>query len=169
MLAAHLKQQQEAQNEALKDIEKGAQEIEQKNQELEKPMDLKSGETERKVAEDAAKKASQEMKSNRKSGATEQMKKSAQKMKEAMQKMQEGFEQEQKKRMAEDYQALRALLENLIDASNRQEAILTELRKMSPDNPKQVALNREQMRLKEFEFHRCHRIERILFLLWDTQ
>lgn len=148
-ISESVKQQQEAQNEAMKDIEKGAQEIEQKNQELEKPMDLKSGETERKAAEDAAKKASQEMKSNRKSGATEQMKKSAQKMKEAMQKMQEGFEQEQKKRMAEDYQALRALLENLIDASNRQEAILTELRKMSPDNPKQVALNREQMRLKE--------------------
>jgi hypothetical protein len=89
------------------------------------------------------------MKNNRKSGATEQMKKSAQKMKEAMQKMQAGFEQEQKKRMAEDYQALRALLENLIDASSRQESILIELRKMSPDNPKQVALNREQMRLKE--------------------
>ena len=144
-----VQQQQEAQNEALKDIEKGSQDIEQKNQALEKPMDLKAGETERKEAEDAAKKASQEMKNNRKSGATEQMKKSAQKMKEAMQKMQEGFEQEQKKRMAEDYQALRALLENLIDASSRQESILIELRKMSPDNPKQVALNREQMRLKE--------------------
>jgi len=144
-----VKQAQEAQNEALKDIEQGMQDIEQKNQDLEKPMDLKAGETERKEAEDAAKKASQEMKNNRKSGATEQMKRSAQKMKEAMQKMQDAFEQEQKQRMAEDYQALRALLENLIDASNRQEAILTELRKMNPDNPKQVALNREQMRLKE--------------------
>jgi hypothetical protein len=144
-----VKQQQEAQNEALKDIEQGMQDIEQKNQDLEKPMNLKSGESERKEAEDAAKKASQEMKNNRKSGATEQMKKSAQKMKEAMQKMQESFEQEQKQRMAEDYQALRALLENLIDASNRQETILMELRKMNPDNPKQVALNREQMRLKE--------------------
>jgi len=144
-----VKQQQDAQNEALKDIEQGMQEIEQKNQDLEKPMDLKSGDTERKEAGDAAKKASQEMKNNRKSGATEQMKRSAQKMKEAMEKMQSSFEQEQKQRMAEDYQALRALLENLIDASNRQEAIFTELRKMNPDNPKQVALNREQMRLKE--------------------
>lgn len=144
-----MKQQQDAQNEALKDIEQGMQEIEQKNQDLEKPMDLKSGDTERKEAGDAAKKASQEMKNNRKSGATEQMKRSAQKMKEAMEKMQASFEQEQKQRMAEDYQALRALLENLIDASNRQESIFTELRKMNPDNPKQVALNREQMRLKE--------------------
>lgn len=144
-----MQQKQAEQNETLKQIEQGMREIEEKNQALEKPMDLKAGETERKEAEEAAKKASQEMKNQRKSGATEQMKRSAQKMKEAMQKMQEGFEQEQKERMAEDYQALRALLENLIDASNRQEAIFTELRKMSPDNPKQVALNREQMRLKE--------------------
>lgn len=144
-----LKQKQAEQNEVLQEIEKGMQEIEEKNQQLETPMDLKSGSSERKEAEEAAKKASQELQNNKKSGATEQMKKSAQKMKEAMQKLQQGFEQEQKKRMAEDYQALRALLENLIDASNRQELIFTELRKMSADNPKQVALNKEQMRLKE--------------------
>ena len=64
-VSEEMKQQQDAQNEALKDIEQGMQEIEQKNQELEKPMDLKSGDTERKEAGDAAKKASQEMKNNR--------------------------------------------------------------------------------------------------------
>lgn len=144
-----LKQKQAEQNKALENIEKGMKEIEEKNQDLEKPMDLKAGAEERQEAGEESKKASQDLQNNKKSAATEKMKKSAQKMKEAMQKLQEGFEQEQKKRMAEDYQALRALLENLIDASNRQEAIFTELKKLSPDNPKQVALNKEQMRLKE--------------------
>lgn len=144
-----LKEKQAEQNRALQEIDQGMQEIQEKNQSMEKPMDLKTGEQERKEAGEESQKASQDLQNNKKSAATEKMKKSAQKMKEVMKKLQEGFEQEQKKRMAEDYQALRALLENLIDASTRQEAIFTELKKLSPDNPKQVALNREQMRLKE--------------------
>ncbi|MSP57696.1 MAG: hypothetical protein EXR17_02420 [Flavobacteriaceae bacterium] len=144
-----IKQKQDKQNEALFDIEKGIQDIRKKNQELEKPMDLKMGEAERKEAGNESQKASQELQNNRKPAASDKMRKSAQKMKEAMQAMQENFEQEQKKRLAEDYQTLRALLENLIEASNRQEAIFIEMRKVNPENPKLVALNKEQMRLKE--------------------
>jgi hypothetical protein len=66
-----------------------------------------------------------------------------------MQNMQKSFEDQQKKRTAEDYQTLRALLENLIDASNRQEANFMELRKLSSDNPRLTTLNKEQMRLRE--------------------
>ncbi len=142
-------QKQEKQNEALLDIEKGIQDIRKKNQELEKPMDLKMGEQLRKEAGNESQKASQELQNNRKPAASEKMRKSAQKMKEAMQEMQENFEQEQNKRLAEDYQTLRALLENLIEASNRQEAIFIEMQKVNPENPKLVALNKEQMRLKE--------------------
>jgi hypothetical protein len=40
-------------------------------------------------------------------------------------------------------------LENLIDASNRQEANFMELRKISADNPRLTSLNKEQMRLRE--------------------
>lgn len=144
-----LKEAQEEQKSALQDIEKKIKDVEEKNSALEKPMDLKTGEEDRKEAGDEAQKASQDLQNNKKSAASEKMKKSAQKMKEAMQSMQKSFEDQQKKRAAEDYQTLRALLENLIDASNRQEANFMELRKISADNPRLATLNKEQMRLRE--------------------
>lgn len=144
-----LKEAQTEQNKALQNIEKKIQDVEEKNAELEKPMELMTGEEDRKEAGDEAQKASQDLQNNKKSAASEKMKKSAQKMKEAMQSMQKSFEDQQKKRAAEDYQTLRALLENLIDASNRQEANFMELRKLSSDNPRLATLNKEQMRLRE--------------------
>lgn len=144
-----LKEAQTEQNKALQSIEKKIKDVEEKNAELEKPMELKTGEEDRKEAGDEAQKASQDLQNNKKSAASEKMKKSAQKMKEAMQNMQKSFEDQQKKRTAEDYQTLRALLENLIDASNRQEANFMELRKLSSDNPRLATLNKEQMRLRE--------------------
>ena len=144
-----LKEAHEEQKAALQNIEKKIQDVEEKNAELEKPMELKTGEEDRKEAGDEAQKASQDLQNNKKSAASEKMKKSAQKMKEAMQSMQKSFEDQQKKRAAEDYQTLRALLENLIDASNRQEANFMELRKLSSDNPRLATLNKEQMRLRE--------------------
>ena len=144
-----LKEAQAEQNKALQSIEKKIKDVEEKNAELEKPMELKTGEEDRKEAGDEAQKASQDLQNNKKSAASEKMKKSAQKMKEAMQNMQKSFEDQQKKRTAEDYQTLRALLENLIDASSRQEANFMELRKLSSDNPRLATLNKEQMRLRE--------------------
>ena len=144
-----LKEAHEEQKAALQNIEKKIQDVEEKNAELEKPMELKTGEEDRKEAGDEAQKASQDLQNNKKSAASEKMKKSAQKMKDAMQNMQKSFEDQQKKRAAEDYQTLRALLENLIDASNRQEANFMELRKLSSDNPRLATLNKEQMRLRE--------------------
>ena len=144
-----LKDAQAEQNQALQSIEKKIQDIEEKNATLEKPLDLKTGAEDRKEAGNESKQASQDLQNNKKSAASEKMKKSAQKMKEAMKDMQQSFENEQKKRRAEDYQTLRALLENLIDASNRQEANFMELRKISADNPRLATLNKEQMRLRE--------------------
>ena len=144
-----LKEAHEEQKAALQDIEKKIKDVEEKNAELEKPMELKTGEEDLKEAGDEAQKASQDLQNNKKSAASEKMKKSAQKMKDAMQNMQKSFEDQQKKRTAEDYQTLRALLENLIDASNRQEANFMELRKLSSDNPRLATLNKEQMRLRE--------------------
>ena len=144
-----LKEAQAEQNRALENIEKQIQDITEKNATLEKPMDLKTGEMDRKEAGEEAKQAAQDLQNNKKSAASEKMKKSAQKMNEAMKNLQQSFENEQKKRRAEDYQTLRALLENLIDASNRQEANFMELRRISADNPKLASLNKEQMRLRE--------------------
>jgi hypothetical protein len=70
-------------------------------------------------------------------------------MKEAMNQLEQSFQKEQEKRMSEDYQTLRALLDNLIELSGRQESHFLELRKINSDNPRLGYLNKEQMKLKE--------------------
>jgi hypothetical protein len=63
--------------------------------------------------------------------------------------MQKSMEQEQQKRMAEDYQTLRLLLENLVETSVEQEEIFTELSAIREYNPRFVDLNKRQMVVRE--------------------
>jgi len=144
-----LKKEQDALTTELDKLQEGNQQIQEKNQALEKPLDLKKGEKELSEAKEEAKKASQNLGEQKKSAASEKQRKSAEKMKEAMQQLEQSFQKEQEKRMAEDYQTLRALLDNLIELSNRQESHFLELRKITADNPRLGFLNKEQMKLKE--------------------
>ncbi len=146
---AELKKEQEQLNQELNKLDEGSKEIEEKNKALEKPMDLNQGEKARNEAKEEAKQAAQNLGEQKKSAATDKQRKSAEKMKEAMQQLEQSFQKEQEKRMAEDYQTLRALLDNLIELSGRQETHFLELRKINADNPRLSYLNKEQMKLKE--------------------
>lgn len=146
---AELKKEQEQLNQDLNKLDEGSKEIEEKNKALEKPMELNRGEKARNDAKEEAKQAAQNLGEQKKSAATEKQRKSAEKMKEAMQQLEQSFQKEQEKRMAEDYQTLRALLDNLIELSGRQETHFLELRKINADNPRLSFLNKEQMKLKE--------------------
>ena len=146
---AELKKEQEQLNQELNKLDEGSKEIEEKNKALETPMDLNQGEKARNEAKEEAKQAAQNLGEQKKSAATEKQRKSAEKMKEAMQQLEQSFQKEQEKRMAEDYQTLRALLDNLIELSGRQETHFLELRKINADNPRLSFLNKEQMKLKE--------------------
>jgi hypothetical protein len=142
------KEQQDLQKE-LQDIQKELKEAEELNKELEKPMDLKMGNEENQNAEKEMNSAEKNLGDDKNKKASENQKNAAEQMKKAAQKMKESLEEEQEKRMAEDYQKIRELLENLVEASFTQEEIFTELSTIREYNPRYVELNRRQIGVKE--------------------
>jgi len=144
-----LKEEQQKLGEEMKEIRKDLKEALQMNKGLEMPMNLDLGEQEQQQAESSQQKAGNELENGKNKKAFEDQKDAAEQMKKAAQKMQESMEQEQQKRMAEDYQTLRLLLENLVETSVEQEDIFSELSTIREYNPRFVELNKRQMVVHE--------------------
>ncbi|MBM3920589.1 MAG: hypothetical protein FJ347_05095 [Sphingomonadales bacterium] len=144
-----LKEEQQKLSEEMKEIRKDLKEALDMNKGLEKPMNLDLGEQEQQQAESSQQKAGNELENGKNKKASENQKDAAEQMKKAAEKMQKSMEQEQQKRMAEDYQTLRLLLENLVETSVEQEDIFTELSTIREYNPRFVELNKRQMVVRE--------------------
>lgn len=147
-LKEDLAKELEAQKAKAAEIQKRAQEIKEQNKKLESPMKLETGQEEIKKAEQEQKEAEQQLKQNKSRGSQQKQQDAAQHMQEAQEKMQESLEKAQQERNSEDLQALRALLENLIAVSHKQERVFTELSGLNGENPRVRALNQEQMSIK---------------------
>ncbi len=139
----------EVQNKKLEDLEKQSEQIEKQNKSLENPMKLDLGQKEQKEAKEESENAKQDVQKGKQKDAAQKEKSAAKKMKEAKEKMEKSLQEEEEKRLAEDHDLLRALLENLIDISHRQEKVFTELKTIKEDNPKLLTLNKTQISLKE--------------------
>ena len=139
----------EEQNKKLEDLEKQSDQIEKQNQSLENPMKLDLGQKEQKEAKQESENAKSDVQKGKQKDAAQKEKSAAKKMKEAKEKMEKSLKEEEEKRLAEDHDLLRALLENLIDISHRQEKVFTELKTIKEDNPRLLALNKIQIALKE--------------------
>lgn len=144
-----LKEQQQKLSEEMRDIRKELKEALEMNKGLEKPMNLDLGEKEQEQAENSQQKAGNELESGKNKKAAEDQKDAAEQMKKAAEKMQKSMEQEQQKRMAEDYQTLRLLLESLVETSVEQEEVFTSLSTIREYNPRFVDLNKRQMIVRE--------------------
>ncbi|MBS3914649.1 MAG: DUF4175 family protein [Bacteroidetes bacterium] len=159
-----LEEQKELQKE-LEDIKKDIQEAQEMNQDLEQPMNLDMAGDENQKASDEMKSAEKNLNNEKNKKAAENQKNAAEQMKQAAKKMKESMEEEQQKRLGEDYQKVRELLENLVEASFDQEEIFSELNTIREYNPRFVELNKRQMGIKED----CRIIEDSLRMLAKRQ
>ncbi len=139
----------EEQNQKIKELEQQAEQIEKQNQSLENPMKLDLGQKEQKEAQQESENAKNDLQKGKQKDAAKKEKSAAKKMQEAKEKMEKSLKEEEEKRLAEDHDLLRALLENLIDISHRQEKVFTELKTLKEDNPRLLTLNKTQISLKE--------------------
>lgn len=144
-----LKKRQEELNEEMKALSEQLNELEKKNSELEEPMDIpKTDEQEQGIQEEQQKSSEQlEKKQNQKAGgaqkkAAEQMDQLAFQMKSAMQ----SGEQEQQE---EDMDALRQLLENIVQLSFDEEALMTDMAATSTKDPRFIEQGRTQRKLRD--------------------
>lgn len=71
-------------------------------------------------------------------------------MQEMSAKMKKSMQSEQEKKQEEDYDALRALLENLIQLSKDQEELMQQMSTMQGYNPQYIKLAQKQKELKDY-------------------
>ncbi len=89
------------------------------------------------------------MKQNNQKKAAQKQKKAADKMEEMKKKMEESMQKDQQEQESEDYNQLRAILDNLLEVSFEQERIISEFKNVNGYNPQYIALSQRQRKLKD--------------------
>ncbi|MFK7905257.1 MAG: DUF4175 family protein [Chitinophagales bacterium] len=145
------KQDQDELNEKFEDIKKDMEELQKMNEELEKPSDDLQEETkeEQDDISQEQQESSEEMEKQEQKDAGQKQKNAGQKMQEMAQKMQMMQMEMQMEQAGEDMQAIRQLLENLIDLSHDQEGLMDDIAASTINTPQYVSLLQDQHKLKD--------------------
>jgi hypothetical protein len=144
-----LKQQQDSLNKQFDDIKKDMQDLEKKNAELESPEKMPDTKQKQEEVSQQQQNSSQELSSGKKKNASQSQKNASQKMNQMAQQMGEMMSQMEQQQEGEDEQALRDILNNLIQLSFDQEALMKDVDKTKPDNPQYIHLSQQQKKLKD--------------------
>ena len=147
--AKEQKEKQDELNKEFQDLKKDLKEMEEKNKELEKPMKMESTEQKQDDINKEMQKSSEQLNNNQKKNASKSQKSAAQKMQEMSNELAQMQQKEQQEQEGEDINKLRDILENLIQLSFGQEAVMTDLSKTKANNPQYVKLNQRQKKLQD--------------------
>lgn len=142
------KKQEEIKNEFEK-LKEDLKELEKKNSELEQPNALpKTEEKQNEISKEMGKSSEQLSKDNKKD-ASKSQKSASEKMQEMKEEMEKSMEEEEQKQEEENAEALRQILENLLNLSFAQEELVKQLPKTRVDNPQYIKIPQEQNKLKD--------------------
>lgn len=144
-----LKEQQQKLNDEFKDLQKKIDEMQKTNQELEQPNKLENTEQIEKSIEQEMKNSMDQMNKKKNNKASESQKKAADQMQDLatqLQKSQDAMEEEGE---AEDIDALRAIMENLLKLSFDQENIIKLTNTINVRDPKFPQITQKQKKLKD--------------------
>jgi hypothetical protein len=145
-----LENKQEKMNKDFEDLKKDLNDLQKKNEELEKPHEeMKSTEEQQKQIEQDMNQSSKELQNKDTKKASKAQNSAAKKMSEMSQKMAQMQAQMEKEENEEDMTALRQILQNLVQLSFDQEALMNELGKTRTDNPQYMKIAQKQNRLKD--------------------
>lgn len=143
-----LKQKQDELNKQFEDVKKDMQELKEKNSKMEFPRDFKDPEQQKNEAQEQMNKASENLEKKQNQNASENQKKAAEKMQEMSQQLGEMKKKAEEKRQAEDMNALRQILENLLYLSFEEEKLMNQFKQTSIKDPNYVQLVKRQSELK---------------------
>ncbi|MEW6469070.1 MAG: DUF4175 family protein [Bacteroidota bacterium] len=144
-----LKEKQDSLNKEFENIRKDLDELQKMNEELEQPNDLKNTDQQEQSIEQDMKKSSEQLQQNSKKDASKSQKSSSQKMQQLQQQLSQMQSSMQQESQEEDMNALRQILDNLVQLSMDQEALMAKFGKTKPDNPQYGKLIQEQKKLKD--------------------
>ncbi len=144
-----LKAKQDELNKKMADIEKQMEEVKKENKALEDPKDIQDTKQEQEEINNEQQQSSDNLGKGKKDKASKNQKNAAKKMQEMKDKIEKGMEEAESKELEEDINTLRGILENLIQLSYDQEALMKELEKINTYNPQFVAAGQRQKDLKD--------------------
>ncbi len=144
-----LEKKQDELNKQFEDLKKDLKEMQEKNAALEQPNELpKTEEQQNEITKDMQK-SSEQLNQNNKKNASKSQKEASDKMQEMQEQMQKSMDSMEKEEQEEDMQALRQILENLLNLSFAQEDLMTQLSKLRSDNPQYLKITQTQKKLQD--------------------
>ncbi|MGM0478154.1 MAG: hypothetical protein ACQERC_02945 [Bacteroidota bacterium] len=131
-------------NEKFDDLKKNMEEMHKKNDQLKDPMELESLDEDAEKTKEDMENASENMEQKKNKEAGEKQDSAQKKMEEMASKLSAQLAKSQEKKKGEDIEAMRALLENLVALSFKQEQNMEDFEEVSTSDPYFVELGREQ-------------------------
>ncbi|MCK8523694.1 hypothetical protein M0D21_19075 [Aquimarina sp. D1M17] len=147
------KEKQEELNKEFEEFQKEMEELRKANEDLKKPMNLDQKKDDEKKIQDEQKKASENLEKEDKSDAKKNQKSAAQKMKEMSNSMQMQMQMASGEQQQEDMEMLRQVLDNLVDFSIEQEALMKDFKGIDIDDPSYSNKLKRQSVLRENFIH----------------
>lgn len=146
-----LKKEQEDINKQFEDIMKKVEEAREKNKELENPMEMNSEKLEQQQqdAQENMQNSSQQLQKKNNKKASKSQKNASKSMKQMSKEMKEMMQMNQMAQMQQDVKSMRQLLENLVDMSFEQEALIENVNVTITNTPTYVRLVQQQDKLRD--------------------
>ncbi len=142
------KAKQEDLNKQFEDLKKDMKEMKKKNSELEEPAKMEDTEPQQQDIQKDMKSSSEQLDNNQKKNASKSQKSAAQKMEQMAKQMEQMQSEMEQSGEAEDINKLRDILENLIQLSFGQEALMGELTKAKTNDPQFFKIDQKQKKLQ---------------------
>lgn len=136
--------EQEDLNKEFEEFQKEMEELKKLNESLESPFKIDETKDKEEEIKKEMEKSSEEMKNGKKKDAEKSQKNSSQKMEELSQLMQDQQQQMQQEANAEDMETLRQILENLVDLSFEEEALIEKLSTLQNNDPTYLDVMKDQ-------------------------
>jgi hypothetical protein len=132
-------------NEKFDEIQKDIEEIEDKNNELEKPRSLEFDKSLEEQLEQDLNDAKEQLDQGKESKAGKSQQGASEKMEQMAENVSSMQSQSQQQQQAEDMDALRYMLENVVALSHDQEGLMNEYKETQTSDPYYLELNRKQL------------------------
>lgn len=147
--AKNIQQAQDSLNKRFDELRQELDELQELNEKLENPNELPNTDVQEMEIQQQQRQSSQQLQNGKAGKASPLQKKAADQMKQLSQQMQDAKKQMDEEKEGEDMKAIRALLDNLLQLSFDQEALMKEVKQVNVNDPKYPGLARKQSKLRD--------------------
>ncbi len=144
-----LQKQQEDLNKQFDEVKKDLEEMKKLNQELSAPVQMPDMQQESEKVQQDQQKAKEELEKNNKKNASKSQKNAAKQMQDMADRMKEASEKNEEDQNEEDMQALRQIMENLMNVSFAQEDLIKKSQVTKTNDPQYTKLGQTQKKLQD--------------------